>query len=191
MNITELFIESGSSKYRLRYDLAYQFICKHLKPKPRILEIGILHGKSIELWRKCFGKDAYIAALDINPKCIEKAKSANKVYVGGQTDVTLLHKIVAEADGYFDLIIDDASHVPQDQLITFQTLWPKINDWGVYAIEDCGSNVGKFRARAGDKTVVELLYEKSIGNMMRHARKPPEEYICFCGQAIFIVKVPK
>ena len=196
MNIKELFREVGTGKLSLRYDVAYQFLCFHLreKPNPRIFELGVLDGASIELWRRWFGKDAYIVALDIVPDCAAKAVAADKIYVGNQSDSLLLEKIIAETGGKFDLIVDDASHIPQQQLESFQTLWPHVNDWGVYVVEDCGLNVGKHRARrikAGEKSVLDVLYEKAQTNMYRFARKPPEEYICFCGMAIFVIRIPK
>ena len=38
--------------------------------------------------------------------------------------------------GPFDVIIDDGSHVPSHQKLTFQTLWPHLRPGGLYAVED-------------------------------------------------------
>ena len=36
----------------------------------------------------------------------------------------------------FDIIIDDGSHQPAHQKTSFNTLWPNLNDGGLYIIED-------------------------------------------------------
>jgi hypothetical protein len=190
-NLAQLFKQSGTAKFKLRYDIAYKLMCWHLPPKPRILELGILHGESLKLWRAWF-PDAYIVGVDINPECVQYASLTNRIFIGDQSDQQLLARIINETGGRFDLVIDDASHIPWQQVASFNTLWPQaVAPWGVYVVEDCGSNVGKFKARAGDTNIVTLLQDKAVSNMFRHVRKPAPEFICFCGQAIFIIKVPK
>jgi len=36
----------------------------------------------------------------------------------------------------WDIIIDDASHYPPHQIISFQNLWPKLRPGGLYVVED-------------------------------------------------------
>ena len=36
----------------------------------------------------------------------------------------------------FDVVIDDGSHKPEDQLSSFMTVWPFLNKGGYYVIED-------------------------------------------------------
>jgi hypothetical protein len=38
--------------------------------------------------------------------------------------------------GTFDVIIDDASHQPEDQSRLFEWLWPSVAGYGWYVIED-------------------------------------------------------
>src|SRR5690242_15471781 len=75
----------------------------------RLLEIGIGHGGSLQLWRDYFGPQAVIHALDIRPVCAELANDGFDVHIGNQTDRGLLNRIVAEMKGV-DVVIDDGSH---------------------------------------------------------------------------------
>jgi cephalosporin hydroxylase len=100
----------------------------------RVLEIGVDHGGSLQLWKKYFGTDAHVVGLDIDPRCAAFAEDQIEVRIGNQADVALLKSL-----GPFDIVIDDGSHRLQDQLASFAALWPVTN--GVYLIEDCHQQV--------------------------------------------------
>src|ERR1700730_9694300 len=51
----------------------------------RLLEIGVSHGGSLQLWRKCLGSEAKIAGLDIDPRT-EFSDGGTRVFVGSQDD---------------------------------------------------------------------------------------------------------
>jgi hypothetical protein len=95
----------------------------------RVLEIGIDHGGSLQLWKRYFAS-AEIVGLDINPLCKAYEEERISVAIGDQTDTALLNSL-----GEFDVVIDDGSHDPAHQTITFSTLWPKTRK--LYVIEDC------------------------------------------------------
>jgi SAM-dependent methyltransferase len=111
---------------------------KHFTPirnKPiKILEIGILNGGSLEMWRYYF-PEATIVGIDINPLCKEHEQEGINVRIGDQTDEKFLQSLIDEF-GTFDLIIDDGSHHVAHVNKTFQFLFPKLADEGIYFIED-------------------------------------------------------
>lgn len=97
-----------------------------------VLEIGVLEGSSINMWRDFFinGK---IYGLDINK---EYTHEKGKVFKGDQNDINVLTKITKEI-GKCMVIIDDGSHVPEHQLLGFNYLFEHCLDFGgVYIIED-------------------------------------------------------
>ncbi len=95
----------------------------------RILEIGVDHGGSLQLWARYF-PSAQIIGLDINPDCKRFEEDRISVVIGDQSDIKLLESL-----GEFDIVIDDGSHVLQHQEISFTALWPQTKY--VYLIEDC------------------------------------------------------
>ncbi len=59
----------------------------------RVLEIGVDHGGSLQIWKKYFGADARIVGLDIDPRCQEYAEDQIEIVTGNQADVALLKSL--------------------------------------------------------------------------------------------------
>lgn len=106
-------------------------------PKYRLLEIGVQRGGSLEIWREFLGPSAVIRGLDIDPACQahQNLEKGLFVYIGSQNDPDLLRSIVSEMGG-IDVVVDDGGHYNSDQIVTFETLYPLLNDGGVYICED-------------------------------------------------------
>jgi len=96
-----------------------------------LLEIGVGHGGSLQLWKAYFGPNAKIYGLDIDPRCKEYEETQISIEIGPQAEV--------ETVGWANLhvVIDDGSHKHKDQCASFTRLWPEIHPGGCYIIEDC------------------------------------------------------
>src|SRR5579862_3356679 len=70
------------------YDRFFAPIRRSGKPVG-ILELGVQHGGSLQLWRKYFGPRARIAGIDIDPRT-EFTSEDVKVFVGSQVDPAVL-----------------------------------------------------------------------------------------------------
>ena len=86
------------------------------------------------MWRYYF-PEATIVGIDINPLCKEHEQEGINIRIGDQTDEKFLQSLIDEF-GTFDLIIDDGSHHVAHVNKTFQFLFPKLADEGIYFIED-------------------------------------------------------
>jgi hypothetical protein len=101
----------------------------------RMLEIGVSGGGSLDLWRRFFGPDAVVWGVDIDPACAGAVSPPNQVRIGSQTDPRFLLGVVEEM-GAPDIVLDDGSHVASHQRISFETLFPRLSEGGLYVIED-------------------------------------------------------
>lgn len=101
-----------------------------------MLEIGVSEGGSLEMWRQYFGADARIMGVDIDPACAERVEAPNLVRIGSQDDPDFLLACAAELGAPLDIVLDDGSHVGQHQWTSFRTLFPLVEDGGLYVIED-------------------------------------------------------
>ena len=101
-----------------------------------ILEIGVSLGGSLAMWRKYFAA-ATIVGIDINGACAQFAKPEQKIFVeiGDQSNPAFLDQ-VCDKHNNIDIIIDDGSHINSHVIASFEHLFPKLNDGGIYIIED-------------------------------------------------------
>ena len=108
----------------------------HFRGRPvRILELGTFSGGSLQIWKSYFGEQAVIHGIDIEPGCAEFSEERVVTHMGSQADATLLKQVIEEMGGV-DVVIDDASHIGRDQIISFEVLYPLLDANGVYICED-------------------------------------------------------
>lgn len=103
----------------------------------RVLEIGVFGGHSLKAWRDVLPNAYSIVGIDINPDCkkYENPDDGLWVEIGSQNNPEFL-KSVCEKYGPFDLIVDDGSHFNTHIFTSFETLFPLLNDFGLYIVED-------------------------------------------------------
>jgi cephalosporin hydroxylase len=139
MNLWDYFQNNTGKKITkwTHYFWVYEKHFAHLRDKEfQMLEIGVLNGGSLEMWRNYFPK-AKIVGIDINPDCKNHEQIDKDIHVriGDQSDSKFLQSLIDEF-GEFDLILDDGSHHVDHVNKTFQYLYPKLKDGGIYFIED-------------------------------------------------------
>lgn len=109
--------------------------------KINFLEIGIAYGESLELFYKYFS-NAQIYGADIHDIEIfsdhikpggYKNDDRFTIWIENAATPKFLDVI---GDTKFDIIIDDGSHVLQDQIDSFNLLKDRMNPGGIYIIED-------------------------------------------------------
>ena len=115
-------------KWEHYFPIYERHLAKFRGKKIRVLELGVDHGGSLQLWKRYFGAQAEIIGVDIDPAAGFQEPQI-KVYLYDQTNPDIA------THGPFDIVIDDGSHRAEDQVLSFEHLWPRCT--GVYLIEDC------------------------------------------------------
>jgi hypothetical protein len=100
-----------------------------------LIEIGVLDGGSLQLWKKFLGPFVRIVGIDINSECAGFVEDQIAVRIGDQKDTAFLQSVIDEF-GDPDVVIDDGSHRSEDQISSFRFLYPRLSKNGVYTIED-------------------------------------------------------
>ena len=134
--LNEIATELGTDKasFGHNYVEKYEkFLSEYIDSDIKIFEIGIDKGYSIKMWKEYFTK-AHIYAIDIIDKR-EMQEDRVTVLLGSQNDEKFLEETSA-AHGPFDIVIDDGSHINEDMIISFNTLFPLLKPGGWYIVED-------------------------------------------------------
>jgi SAM-dependent methyltransferase len=102
-----------------------------------ILEIGVFSGASVQAFADFF-PEAAVVGMDITlDNIIFGRKDPRVTYIKG--DGT--NPIIAECLGiHFDIILDDASHMPDDQVNALDAFASFIKPGGIFVIEDIAGN---------------------------------------------------
>ncbi|MFN2518006.1 MAG: class I SAM-dependent methyltransferase [Jatrophihabitantaceae bacterium] len=101
----------------------------------KVLEIGVYRGGGLELLAGYLGPQAKLVGLDIDEDAVRAVRGRFPVVLGDQADPDVLRKINDE-HGPFDVIIDDGGHTMEQQIATIETLFPLLNDDGIFVVED-------------------------------------------------------
>ncbi|KAJ9472535.1 8-demethyl-8-(2-methoxy-alpha-L-rhamnosyl)-tetracenomycin-C 3prime-O-methyltransferase [Diplonema papillatum] len=136
-------------QYHVPYDLHFaQF---RSKPAFDLLEVGLGClglkdvGLGVRLWGEYF-THARMDVVEYDGACARKFAADPKkrgwipergaaLHVGDQSDAAFLEQL-AQFRGGWDVVIDDGSHEPAHQILTFRALFPHVRSGGKYSIED-------------------------------------------------------
>ncbi|MEO7016684.1 MAG: class I SAM-dependent methyltransferase [Leifsonia sp.] len=100
-----------------------------------VVEFGVSHGGSLQMWKKYFGKRARLTGVDIDPRCANLGEERINIVIGDQSDREFLARLRDQV-GPIDVLIDDGGHTMQQQIATFEVMWPAVKVGGVYLVED-------------------------------------------------------
>ena len=133
---------------------------------PVVLEIGVFHGGSLQMWRNYFGPGARIVGIDVDPRCRQFEEAQISVLTGDQQDRGFLAEVRRRLP-HIDIVIDDGGHTMAQQITSFEELYPHLQPHGVYLCEDVHTSMmpeydGGYR-RPGtfleySKALVDRLY---------------------------------
>lgn len=128
-----------SIKYDNYFIIYEELLKKYVGCEITIVEVGILNGGSLFMWRKFFGPKARIIGIDLNPDACEWKEHGFEIYIGDQASdafwTQLFYKI-----GKVDVLIDDGGHTNKQQIVTTHNAIQNINDGGILIIEDIHTN---------------------------------------------------
>jgi hypothetical protein len=94
-----------------------------------LLQIGVGNGASVRTWREWF-PEARLVGLDPRRLVLDPPIAGCTLAQGNPTDLGALQPLLR--DFRFRLIVDDGSHHPDDQVLTFQLLFPWLEPDSVY-----------------------------------------------------------
>ena len=102
--------------------------------KVNVLEIGIDGGGSLQMWKWYFGQKAKVFGIDIDEaKLFDESKL--KTFQCDQGNRDQLKEVIGKMPT-LDIVIDDGGHTMEQQINSFEVIYPAMSDDGVYICED-------------------------------------------------------
>ncbi len=110
--------------------------------RPTIVEVGILHGGSLFMWREIFGPQARIIGVDLNPEALKWAEHGFEIFVGNQASTNFWENFYNEV-GRIDFFVDDGGHTNRQQIVTTVSALANMNPGGIVIVEDTDTSFSK------------------------------------------------
>ena len=146
--LTEIFLEIGHFGGDVghndkggthSYLSTYETLFSPFRNGCTMMEMGTAQGMSLKLWDKYF-INSTIIGVDLSfpfdgLRLIQDGVNKIRLVEGNCTKIDFLQEL-QELQEFYDIVIDDASHMGEDQIKTFNLVKPYMKKGGVYIIED-------------------------------------------------------
>ena len=131
-----------SVKHGNYFEIYEELFSEYIGKKITFVEVGILSGGSLFMWRDYFGENARIIGVELNPVAKKWEKHGFEIFIGDQGSPKFWNDFFKKV-GNVDVILDDGSHTYHDQIITLKESIPFINNGGKMVTEDTHSSYQK------------------------------------------------
>jgi hypothetical protein len=124
-----------STYFQVYEDLLGRYRAKNIT----FVEIGVLNGGSLFMWRDYFGPGVRIIGVDLNPAAKRWESDGFEIHIGDQSDPAFWDQFFAEV-GDVDVLLDDGGHTYAQQIVTADKVIPHVRDGGQFIVEDTHSS---------------------------------------------------
>lgn len=125
------------------YFQVYEELLSKYRNKPIIfVEVGVLNGGSLFMWRHFFGSQARIIGVDFNPLAKRWEQDGFEIHIGSQSDPQFWQNFF-NSIGMVDVLLDDGGHTNEQQIVTTHQSIPFIKDGGLMIVEDAHASYFK------------------------------------------------
>lgn len=147
MTISYAFDNSkkSSDKWEHYLPIYQEYLNKHRKENMVFVEVGVQKGGSLEMWaqelcsKSTISKAKKIIGIDIDPECAKldysNYEGKVEVVIGDQSSSDFWDDFL-EKNPVIDFFIDDGGHFMDQQILTFEKVFPHISTGGIYICED-------------------------------------------------------
>lgn len=156
-----------SLKHSTYFDVYDYLFSSYVGKTITFLEIGVLNGGSLFMWREFFGPQARIIGVDLNPEVVVWRDYGFEIYIGSQNDPKFWETLVTQL-GPIDIVLDDGGHTFLQQITTVDCLLNAIVPNGLIVIEDTHTSYMKEFAPKFKSTFMDYAFSIIHGINYRH-----------------------
>lgn len=134
----------SSIKHTSYFQVYEALLSRFRGQKITFVEIGVLNGGSLFMWRDYFGPQARIIGIEYNPEAVRWREHGFEIFIGSQSDPQFWTRFFGEV-GAVDVVLDDGGHTNEQQIVTVDQCLPYVKDGGLILVEDtCTSYIKGF-----------------------------------------------
>jgi hypothetical protein len=141
----------SSIKHRNYFPVYENLFNKFINKRITFVEVGILNGGSLFMWRNYFGNKARIIGIDFNPSAKKWENYGFEIFIGDQNSSIFWKKTLKKIKK-IDVLLDDGAHTNRAQIMTTVSCLPYISEGGLLLVED-----------------VHTSYQKEFGNPSKYS----------------------
>lgn len=147
------------------YFETYDELFGRYRGKPiTFVEIGVLGGGSLFMWREFFGPEARIVGIDLNPNARKWEAQGFEIHIGSQSDERFWREVIGVV-GPMDVVLDDGGHTFEQQIVTTEALIDNIADGGMLVVEDTHTS---YMAGFGTRKYSFMKYATRMMDRINH-----------------------
>lgn len=124
-----------SIKHNTYFPVYEELFSRYIGKQIVFVEVGVLNGGSLFMWREFLGENARIIGIDLNPDAKKWEEKGFEIFIGSQADRKFWARFHAEV-GDVDVVLDDGGHTYEQQILTAECSLPIIRDGGLLVVED-------------------------------------------------------
>ena len=135
-NLHELALKHGTDKAASRRSLAAIYepvLSSRRSAEIKLLEIGVLGGASLRMWRDYFPRRNFGIDKDMEARSYEGERVG--VFIGDQADQSFLDHVTS-ITGPLTIVVDDGGHRAHQQIGSLLHSWSSVESGGIYIVED-------------------------------------------------------
>jgi len=124
-----------TGKFSHYFEIYDELFSKYRNQQVTLIDVGVMHGGSLLMWKKWLGDKARIIGIDLNPAALEMEKYGFEIYIGDQGDKKFWDLTLPKI-GQFDILIDDGGHKSIQQIQTLISAVDFLQKDAIILIED-------------------------------------------------------
>jgi len=140
-----------SLKHSAYFQVYEELLSQYRGKSITFVEVGVLNGGSLFMWRNFFGPQARIIGIDFNPLAKRWEQDGFEIHIGSQSSPNFWKTFFSQV-GPVDVLLDDGGHTNEQQIVTTHEAIPFIKDGGLLLVED-----------------VHAIYFKDFGNPSKYS----------------------
>lgn len=117
------------------FDIYERHLERFRGTSPVMIEIGVMGGGSLSMWKEYLGPGSKIVGIDIDPECKVHETDDIDIFIGSQDDPVIIDAIFSKYPEV-DIVLDDGSHMMRHMISSFELMYDRVQPNGVYLVED-------------------------------------------------------